>query len=210
MERIAEAFGKPMGLQEVVEYILSEVRARGDEALVDFEWRLDGAKLKRLEVTKKEMAGARSKVDPELASALELAAERIRSFHAKCKRQSWVDFGEGGLGQWIRPLDRVGVYVPGGKAGYPSTLLMTAIPARVAGVREIIVTSPPGPDGEVAAATLLAAEIAGVDRVFKLGGAQAVGAMAFGTGPFRRWTRYAAQATSSCNWPRRWCMGAWA
>ena len=182
MEKIARSFGKPMSLQEVVEHILSEVRARGDEALLDFEWRLDGAKLKRLEVTKKEMAGARSKVDPELASALELAAGRITAFHAKCKRQSWVDFGEGGLGQWIRPLDRVGVYVPGGKAGYPSTLLMTAIPARVAGVREIIVTSPPGADGEVAAATLLAAEIAGVDRVFKLGGAQAVAAMAFGTG----------------------------
>jgi histidinol dehydrogenase len=181
MERIAETFGKPMSLQEVVEHILSEVRARGDQALLDFEWRLDGVKLKRLEVSKKEMAKCRSNVDAGLASALEMAAERIRSFHVKCKRQSWVDFGEGGLGQWVRPLERVGVYVPGGKASYPSTLLMTAIPARVAGVREIIVTSPPGPDGEVSPMTLLAAEIAGVDRVFKVGGAQAVAAMAFGT-----------------------------
>ena len=180
-ERIAETFGKPMSLQEVVEHVLSEVRAWGDQALLDLEWRLDGVKLKRLEVTRKEINRARSNVDSGLASALELAAERIRSFHMKCRRQSWVDFGEGGLGQWVRPLERVGLYVPGGKASYPSTLLMTAIPARVAGVREIIVTSPPGPDGEISPATLLAAEIAGADRVFKLGGAQAVAAMAFGT-----------------------------
>jgi histidinol dehydrogenase len=180
-ERIAEAFGRPMGLQEVVELILSEVRARGDEALLDLERRLDGVRLKRLEVTRKEMARARSEVDPGLAAALELAAERIRSFHARGRRQSWVDFAEGGLGQWVRPLERVGIYVPGGRAGYPSTLLMTAIPARVAGVREVVVTTPPGPDGAVAPATLLAAEIAGADRVFKLGGAQAVAAMAFGT-----------------------------
>jgi len=180
-ERIAQTFGKPMSLQEVVEHVLAEVRARGDQALLDFEWRLDGVKLKRLEATKKEIDKACSKVDPELASALELAAERIRSFHAKCKRQSWVDFGEGGLGQWVRPLERVGLYVPGGKASYPSTLLMTAIPARVAGVKEIIVTSPPGSDGEISPMTLLAADIAGADRVFKVGGAQAVAAMAFGT-----------------------------
>jgi len=181
MERIAETFGKPMSLQEVVEHVLSEVRARGDQALLDFEWRLDGVKLKRLEVTRKEIDKARSNVDAGLVSALELAAERIRSFHLKCKRQSWVDFGEGGLGQWVRPLERVGLYVPGGKASYPSTLLMTAIPARVAGVKEIIVTSPPGSDGEISPMTLLAADIAGADRVFKVGGAQAVAAMAFGT-----------------------------
>ena len=181
MERIAETFGKPMSLQEVVEHVLSEVRARGDQALLDFEWRLDGVKLKRLEVTRKEIDKARSNVDAGLVSALELAAERIRSFHLKCKRQSWVDFGEGSLGQWVRPLERVGLYVPGGGASYPSTLLMTAIPARVAGVREIIVTSPPGSDGEISPMTLLAAEIAGADRVFKVGGAQAVAAMAFGT-----------------------------
>jgi len=180
-QRIIAAFGQPMGLQEVVEHVLSEVRARGDQALLDFEWRLDGVKLKRLEVTGKEIGAARSKVDPELVAALDLAARRIKAFHVKCKRQSWVDFREGGLGQWVRPLERVGVYVPGGKASYPSTLLMTAIPARVAGVKEVIVTSPPGRNGEVSPAILLAAEIAGVDRVFKVGGAQAVAAMALGT-----------------------------
>jgi histidinol dehydrogenase len=181
MDRIERTFGRPMGLQEVVEHILAEVRARGDQALLDFEWRLDGAKLKSLEVGGKEMARARSKVDPGLASALQLAADRIESFHQKCRRQSWVDFGEGGLGQWVRPLERVGVYVPGGKASYPSTLLMTAIPARVAGVKEIIVTTPPCADGEVSATTLLAADIAGATRVFKIGGAQAIAAMAYGT-----------------------------
>ncbi len=180
-ERIAAAFGRPLGLQEVVDLVLSEVQARGDEALLDLELRLDGVRLKRLEVTRREMSRARSEVDPRLASALELAAERVRSFHERCRRESWVDFSEGGLGQWVRPLERVGVYVPGGTAGYPSTVLMTAIPARVAGVKEIVVTTPPGPDGAVAPATLLAAEMAGVDRVFKLGGAQAVAAMAFGT-----------------------------
>jgi len=180
-QRIIAAFGQPMGLQEVVEHVLSEVRARGDQALLDFEWRLDGVKLKRLEVTGKEIGAARSKVDPELVAALDLAARRIKAFHVKCKRQSWVDFREGGLGQWVRPLERVGVYVPGGKASYPSTLLMTAIPAKVAGVKEVIVTSPPGRNGEVSPAILLAAEIAGVDRVFKVGGAQAVAAMALGT-----------------------------
>lgn len=181
LDRIAETFGRPMGLQEVVNFVLGEVRTRGDEALLDLEKRLDGVRLKRLEVSHREMARARSQVDPGLAAALELAAERIRSFHAGCRRQSWVDFAEGGLGQWVRPLERVGVYVPGGGASYPSTLIMTAIPARVAGVKEIVVASPPGPDGAVAPATLLAAEIAGADRVFKLGGAQAVAAMAFGT-----------------------------
>ncbi len=180
-KRIAAAFGRPMGLQEVVEHILSRVRTGGDEALLDLEWRLDGVRLKRLEATRREIARARSQVEPGLAAAMELAAERIRSFHAKCRRQSWVDFAEGGLGQWVRPLERVGVYVPGGRASYPSTLLMTAIPARVAGVREVVVTTPPGPDGSVPPATLLAAEIAGADRVFKLGGAQAVAAMAYGT-----------------------------
>jgi histidinol dehydrogenase len=180
-QKIAAAFGQPMSLQEVVEHVLSKVRARGDQALLDFEWRLDGVKLKHLEVNREEMSSARTKVAPELVEALEVAAERIRAFHVKCRRQSWVDFGEGGLGQWVRPLERVGVYVPGGKASYPSTLLMTAIPARVAGVKEIVVTSPPSPDGGISPTTLLAADIAGVDRVFKVGGAQAVAAMAFGT-----------------------------
>ncbi|MCX5991970.1 MAG: histidinol dehydrogenase [Chloroflexi bacterium] len=178
--KVREAFGEELTLQEVVGRIVAEVRASGDRALFDYGKRIDGVKLAALEVRPEEIARARSKVGSELLSALELAAQRIKSFHMNCKRQSWVDFAEGGLGQWIRPLGTVGIYVPGGRASYPSTVLMTAIPARVAGVSEIIVATPPGQDG-VSPATLVAAELAGVDRVFKIGGAQAIAALAFGT-----------------------------
>jgi histidinol dehydrogenase len=116
--------------------------------------------------------------------ALKTAADRIRAFHQKQVRTSWIDFDEGGaLGQIIRPLERIGIYTPGGSALYPSTLLMTAIPAKVAGVNEVIVCSPPGPDGTVAPVILAAAWVAGVDRLFQVGGAQAIAAMAYGAGP---------------------------
>ena len=185
-QRVEEYFGRKMPLGESVGAVLGQIRdcdslGGRDKILLNMELCLDAARVKRLEVTREQIAQARAKVDPELVAALELAAERIRSFHAKCKRQSWMDFDEGGLGQWVRPLERVGVYVPGGRASYPSTLLMTAIPARVAGVREIIVTTPPSPDGVVSPITLLAAEIAGADRVFNLGLAHAVAAMTYGS-----------------------------
>lgn len=180
MERIREVFGRDMALQEVVARIVEDVRTRGDAALFDYARRLDGAEISALEVSREEMTRAGTAVSPELASALALSAERIRAFHANCRRQSWVDFGEGGLGQWIRPLARVGMYVPGGRAAYPSTVLMTAVPARVAGVREVVVASPAGREG-ISPATLVAAGIAEVDRVFAIGGAQAIAALAFGT-----------------------------
>lgn len=180
-DKMVEVFDKPMSVQEVVARILSDVRLRGDEAVRDLELKLDGVKLNQLEVSKREITRARSRVDPKLVSALEFAAQRIEAFHSNCRRQSWINFCEGGMGQWIRPLEKVGVYVPGGRASYPSTLLMTAIPARVAGVKEIIVTSPPAVGGTISATTLLAAEIVKADRVFKMGGAQAVAALAFGT-----------------------------
>jgi histidinol dehydrogenase len=179
-QKIIEVFGRDLSLQEVVARIVEDVRTRGDGALFDYAKRLDGAEPGALEVGREEIALARARVSPELASALALAAERIRAFHANCRRRSWIDFGEGGLGQWIRPLATVGMYVPGGGASYPSTVLMTVIPARVAGVRDIVMASPGGRGG-VSPATLAAAEIAGVDRVFAIGGAQAVAALAFGT-----------------------------
>jgi histidinol dehydrogenase len=179
-KKISQVFGGEMSLQEVVSRIVEDVRTRGDAALFDYARRLDGAELSALEVSREEMARARARVSPELTSALALAAERIRAFHANSRRKSWVDFGEGGLGQWIRPLAKVGMYVPGGRAAYPSTVLMTVIPARVAGVREIVVASPAGREG-ISPATLVAAGIAEVDRVFAIGGAQAVAALAFGT-----------------------------
>lgn len=179
-QRIKEVFGKELTLQEVVEQILEEVREKGDSALFEYGRRLDGVELNELEVKREEIAQAHARVSRELISALELAAQRIRTFHLNWKNRSWVDFGEGGLGQWMRPLDTVGVYVPGGRASYPSTVLMTVIPAKVAGVREVIVATPPGEDG-ISSETLVAADIAEVDRVFRIGGAQAIAAMAFGT-----------------------------
>ncbi len=166
---------------ETVQQILGEVRARGDSALFDYTREIDGVELARLEVTREEIAQSRNVAGKELVSALELAAERVRSFHVAQKRSLGLEFVEGGLGFLVRSLERVGIYVPGGKASYPSTVLMTAIPAGVAGVDEVVVTTPPAPDGTVPASTLVAADIAKVDRIFKVGGAQAVAAMAYGT-----------------------------
>jgi len=161
--------------------ILEEVRARGDGALFEYTKAIDGVELEQLEVTQDEIALSREAVSSELMSALELAAGRVRDFHRAQKHNLGLEFETGGLGLLCRPLERVGIYVPGGKASYPSTMLMTAIPARVAGVEDVIVTTPPAADGSVPAATLAAANIAGVDRVFKIGGAQAIAALAYGT-----------------------------
>lgn len=177
---IREAFGEDLTPRQVVEQIISDVSSGGDAALLDYARRFEGSEPDSLEVKREEIASASSKISPELDSALRLAAQRIRDFHLNHKRQSWIDFGEGGLGQWIRPLEKVGIYVPGGTACYPSTLLMGAIPARIAGVKEVIVTTP-SKGGEISPATLAAADIAQVDRVFSVGGAQAIAALAFGT-----------------------------
>jgi histidinol dehydrogenase len=167
--------------EAAVKNILSEVQAKGDRALIGYTKKLDGVELKSLEVTKKEIAAARKKVDKNLVAALKLAAGRIEQFHKLCKERLKPGFLIGGLGCLIRPLNRVGIYVPGGTAVYPSTVLMTAIPARVAGVKEIFVATPPQKNGTVPSPTLVAADIAGVDRIFKVGGAQAIAALAFGT-----------------------------
>jgi histidinol dehydrogenase len=166
---------------EKVSRILDEVREKGDSALLDYSRTLDGVELTRLEITREEITESREMVSPELLTALELAAGNIRSFHDAQKRNLGLEFIERGLGFLARPLERVGIYVPGGKASYPSTVLMTAIPAKVAGVEELVMVTPPALDGTVPAATLAAAGIAGVDRIFKIGGAQAIAAMAFGT-----------------------------
>jgi histidinol dehydrogenase len=166
--------------EQVVRQIIDEVRRRGDAALLDYTQRFDGVKLTSLEVNKKQIASACREVDKELVSALKLAARRIRSFHLGQKRRIWRIVSPGS-GQLIRPLERVGVYAPGGTAYYPSTVLMTAIPARVAGVKEIILVTPPRKQEGVSPPTLVAADIAGVDRIFSVGGAQAIAALAFGT-----------------------------
>lgn len=177
--RIKEVFGEELEPDQVVERILNDVRTRGDLALFDYTRRLDGVELASLDVTPEELSAAYKDVDQGLLAALTLAAERIRSFHLSQKRTSWVYFNEGGLGQIVRPLERVGIYAPSSCA--PSSVLMSAIPARVAGVSDIVLATPPQSGGTIPASPLVAAQIAQVDRVFKLGGAQAIAALAYGT-----------------------------
>lgn len=170
---------------ERVNAILEEVKKKGDEALFSFTERFDGAKITRenIRVTREEIEEAYRKVDPELLTVIRKALVNIRSFHEKQKRNSWFDSQPDGtlLGQKITPLQSVGVYVPGGKAVYPSSVLMNIVPAKVAGVERILMTTPPGKDGKISVNTLVAAHEAGVDEIYKAGGAQAIGALAYGT-----------------------------
>jgi histidinol dehydrogenase len=179
--KIEEVFAAALTPEQAVGRIIEEVRARGDAALFHLTSKLDKVKLKSLAVTREEITRAYSQVEPELISALNLAAQRIRSFHLAHRRHSWLDLSEGGLGQLILPLERVGIYVPGGTASYPSTVLMAAIPAKVAGVKEVVITTPPRGGKDIPPVILVAADIAGVDSIFKVGGAQAIAALAFGT-----------------------------
>lgn len=170
---------------ERVNAILEAVKERGDEALFSFTEQFDGAKLTEatIRVTKEEIEEAYGKVDPKLLSVIRKALVNIRNFHEKQKRNSWFDSQPNGtlLGQKIMPLQSVGVYVPGGKAVYPSSVLMNIVPAKVAGVERIIMTTPPGKDGKVNVNTLVAAQEAGATEIYKVGGAQAIGALAYGT-----------------------------
>ena len=170
-------------IESRVRAILNEVASRGDDALREYTARFDGVQLTHLEVTSEELHRAQEEVSPPVAEALQLAAERIRRFHEHQKRTSWFEADErGGLvGQMVTPLRRVGAYVPGGLAVYPSSVLMCAIPAQVAGVEEVILCTPPRKDGTVHPLVLMAAQQSGVNRIFKVGGAQAVAAMAYGT-----------------------------
>ncbi len=163
--------------------ILQNVKSEGDGALYQYTEKFDGVSLQSLQVTKAEIDEAISSLDSEMVEIIKEAAANIREYHEKQKRQSWFFTREDGtlLGQKITPLDSVGVYVPGGTAAYPSSVLMGVIPAAVAGVEEIVLVSPPGKDGKLPAAVLAAASIAGVKRMFKIGGAQAIGALAYGT-----------------------------
>jgi histidinol dehydrogenase len=170
---------------EAVRAIVDDVRKRGDGALAEFTERFDGVALRpdEFELTAAQMDESISKVDKRLVAALERAHGNIRTFHAKHLRQSWEEVTEDGmvLGQRITPIERVGVYVPGGKAFYPSSVLMNIVPACVAGVKEIVMVSPPSFEGSIHPAVLAAARIAGATRVFRIGGAQAVAALAYGT-----------------------------
>lgn len=163
--------------------ILKDVRERGDKALFDYGKKFDKAELTCLTVSQEEIEAALSSVEPAFLEVLRKAAERIRRFHEKQRRTSFIINDENGvvMGQKIIPVDRAGLYVPGGTAAYPSTVLMDSIPAKLAGCREVVITTPPRPDGTVNPVILAAAAIAGVDRIFKVGGAQAIAALAYGT-----------------------------
>ncbi len=171
------------GVTDAVRDILADVEARGDAALFDYTRRFDGAELTALEVSRAEIDAAYDALDPEFRRVLEEAAENIRAFHAHEKPEGFrMERPDGSvLGRKITPIENVGLCVPGRTAAYPSTVLMTAIPAKLAGCAQLVMISPPGPDGRQPEAILAAAKIAGVDRVFRLGGAQGVAALAYGT-----------------------------
>ena len=180
----AMIFGADLSAIEIVRLLVNAVRERGDSAIVEFTKKIDGVDLtpKQFAVTDSEFRAAEQFVDDELKNSLRRAASNIRRFHEEQMPRSWITYREHGsmLGQAVIPIERAGIYVPGGTAAYPSSVLMNAIPARVAGVNEIVMCVP-AKGGSVNPAVLFAAKLAGVDRIYKIGGAQAIAAMAFGT-----------------------------
>ena len=172
-----------VNVEAIVTDIIANVRANGDKAVLEYNRQFDGAELESLLVSQEEIEEAFSAVEPKFLSILEQAAENIRAFHSKQVRNSFVIADRPGivLGQKVTPIEKVGVYVPGGTAAYPSTVLMDTIPAKIAGCPMIVMVTPPGKDGKINPVILAAAKIAGVDKIFKVGGAQAVAALAYGT-----------------------------
>lgn len=182
LKRSPNSYGE---FESRVSAIIEDVRARKNEAVFDYTKRFDGADINagNLLVTKEEIAEAYEKVDEKLLEVIRKSLVNIREYHEKQRQFSWFDTKDNGiiLGQKVTALEKVGVYVPGGKAVYPSSVLMNVLPAKVAGVDQIIMTTPPGKDGKVNASTLVAAIEAGADQIYKVGGAQAIAALAFGT-----------------------------
>lgn len=172
-----------VNVEQIVADIIENVKVNGDKALFEYTEKFDKAVLTSLQVTEDEIEEAVKAVEPEFLEILEKAAKNIRKFHEKQVRNSFIINDETGIviGQKVIPVDRAGLYVPGGTAAYPSTVLMDSIPAKIAGVKEVVIVTPPGKDGKVNPVILAAAKIAGVDKIFKVGGAQAVAALAYGT-----------------------------
>ncbi|PWM27914.1 MAG: histidinol dehydrogenase [Oscillospiraceae bacterium] len=170
-------------VSSIVSDIIYNVRKNGDSALFEYNKKFDGAELNKLEVTESEKEEAFFSADPNFIEILKEAADNIRTFHEKQVRESFIINNKNGIliGQKIIPIEKVGLYVPGGTAAYPSTVLMDSIPAKIAGCSEIVMVTPPGKDGKINPGILAAAKIAGVDRIFKVGGAQAIAALAYGT-----------------------------
>lgn len=172
-----------VNVSDIVTDIIANVRKRGDAALYEYCEKFDKAKLTALQVTSAEIEEAVAQVSPRFLEILEKAAANIRKFHEKQVRNSFIINDESGIvmGQKVIPVDRAGLYVPGGTAAYPSTVLMDAIPAKIAGVGQVVMVTPPSADGKVNPVILAAAKIAGIDRIYKVGGAQAIAALAYGT-----------------------------
>lgn len=170
-------------VEAIVAGIIDRVRKEGDAALTDYAWQFDHCRLDALEVSDEEIQAAFERTDKEFIKTLEMAAQNIRAFHSRQIRKNFMINDQEGvvLGQRVMPIEKVGLYVPGGTASYPSTVLMDAIPAQLAGVKQIIMVSPPDKEGRIADPILAAARVAGVNRIFKVGGAQAVAALAYGT-----------------------------
>lgn len=170
-------------VNETVESILKDVRARGDKALIEYTEKFDGVKLENLEVTEEEIKKAFDTIDKELLEVIQYSHDNIKKFHEKQVRNDFLIRQENGvvLGQVINPIEKVGLYVPGGTAAYPSTVLMNAVPAKIAGCKEIVMVTPPTKDGSILPSLLVAAKISGVDRIFKVGGAQSIAALSYGT-----------------------------
>ncbi len=187
LETLHKTFGRATTPEEAVAAVIADVRARGDAAVLEWTRRVDRVNLKRVAVGPEEIETGYSETPSAVREALAVAADRIRAFHEKQRPRSWIDWtDEGALGQRVTPLARVGVYVPGGTAPYPSSLLMSAIPALVAGVGHIAVATPPGSDGRIPPVILAAARVAGVSSVFSMGGAQGIAALAYGTETVQR------------------------
>ncbi len=180
---LCRSIGSYPEFEKSVSEILATVEKEGDAALYTYAARFDKVELTSLLVTQEEIDEAFSKVDPAYIEILRKATANISEYHAKQKRNGFEMRREGGviLGQKITPIEKAGLYVPGGTASYPSTVLMNAIPAKIAGVKEVVMTTPPGKDGKIRAEVLVAASLCGVDKIVKSGGAQAIGALAFGT-----------------------------
>ena len=181
--RIFERSTSSRDVSDVVSAILSDVKERGDQALRDYTLRFDGAAIDGIEIPESEIRSAAEAMDPAFMDVLKKAASNIRDYHSRQKRESFVVSEKDGvvLGQKTVPVSVAGIYVPGGTAAYPSTVLMDTIPARIAGVDQVVMVTPPGSDGKVSREVLAAAYVAGVDRIFRIGGAQAIAALAFGT-----------------------------
>ena len=199
-----------MDVEAIVSQIIADVRKGKDKAVIEYCRRFDRVDLRNLEVTKEEIAEAKAQVTPEFLEILRKAAENIRQYHEKQVCTGFQMEKDGIiLGQKVTPIENVGIYVPGGTAAYPSTVLMDSIPAKIAGCKQIVMVTPPGKDGKVNPAILAAADVAGVDRIFKVGGAQAVAAWPTALNPSPRWIKSWDPATPLWQKPKSRFMAGW-